>query len=302
MSIVQATAAQVARSVTTRKRRFSLAKLLLSFLTILLALIFFFPLYWALAGALKAPNELNLVPPLWYPPDPQWRNFVEVGQVIPFYTFVKNTAIITLLGTFGGVFSASIVGYGFANFRFRGRNILFTILLSTMMLPNEVTLIPTYLIFNHLGWINTIKPLTVPHYLGGGAFSIFLYRQFYSSIPRDLSDAAKIDGCGSFRYYWNILVPLSTPVIITICILYFQHLWNDLMGPLIYLVSESKFTVSLGLLFLRSTFGGADARRGKPTEHLLMAGSVIAMLPSLLVFFMLQRYFIRGVIMTGIKG
>ena len=302
MSTAEATASQGTRAVVTRKRRFRVSKFFLTALTVLLALIFFFPLYWALVGALKSPNELNLIPPLWYPPDPQWHNFVQVGQVIPFYTFVKNTAIITVLGTLGGVFSASIVGYGFSNFRFRGRNILFMILLSTMILPGEVTLIPTYLIFNRLGWVNTIKPLTVPHYLGGGAFSIFLYRQFYSSIPRDLNDAAKIDGCGSFRYYWNILVPLSTPVIITICILYFQFLWNDLMGPLIYLISESRFTVSLGLLFLRSTFGGSAGRRGQPTEHLLMAGSVIAMLPSLLIFFLLQRYFIRGVIMTGIKG
>ena len=285
-----------------RKRQLDLFGAFANLVTVLLAITFFFPLYWAVVGALKRPNELNLIPPLWFPPSPQWKNFVEVGRIIPFYLFVRNTAVITVLGSIGGVVSASLVGYGFSHFRFRGRNLLFTLLLSTMMLPNEVTLIPTYLLFNWLGWVDTIKPLVVPNYFGGGAFSIFLFRQFYSSIPRDLNDAAKIDGCTPFRYYWNILVPLSTPVIITICILYFQYLWNDLMGPLIYLISQEKFTVSVGLLFLRSQFGGTAARRGKPTEHLLMAGSVIAMLPSLIIFFTLQRYFIRGVIMSGIKG
>jgi multiple sugar transport system permease protein len=270
-------------------------------LTVLLALTFTFPLYWAVTGALKRPNELQVIPPLWYPPVPQWQNFVEVGQVIPFYLFVKNTAIITILGMIGGVISASLVGYGFSSFRFRGRNVLFAILLGTMMLPGEVTLIPTFMLFNYLKWVNSFRPLVIPNYFGGGAFSIFLFRQFFASIPKDLNDAAKMDGCGPFRYYLRILMPLSTPVIITLCILWFQYLWNDFMGPLIYLVKIEKMTVSVGLLMLRTSFGDA-ARRGKPTEHLLMAGSVIAMIPSLIVFFTLQRYFIKGVIMTGIKG
>lgn len=198
--------------------------------------------------------------------------------------------------------TVSLVGYGFTAFRFPGRNVLFTVLLSTMMLPNEVTLIPTYMLFNRLGWVDTIKPLVIPHYFGGGAFSIFLFRQFFASIPRDLHDAAKIDGCSPFRFYWRILLPLSTPVIITISILYFQSLWNNLMGPLLYLISKSKYTISVGLLFLRSSMTSVSSRQGKPSEHLLMAGSVIAMLPSLVIFFVLQRYFIKGVIMTGIKG
>lgn len=283
-------------------RRHSGFGILATALTILLAATFFFPIYWAVTGALKRPRELHLIPPLLFPPEPQWRNFVEVGQVIPFYRFVLNTTVITLLGMIGGLISASLVGYGFSSFRFRGRNLLFTLLLATMILPSEVTLIPTYMLFHYLGWVNTIKPLVVPHYFGGGAFSVFLFRQFFASIPKDLNDAAKIDGCGPVRFYWKILVPLSTPVIITLCILWFQFLWNDLMGPLIYIIDSEKYTISVGLLFLRSSFTGAVSRRGKPTEHLLMAGAVIAMLPSLIVFFTLQRYFIKGVIMTGIKG
>ncbi len=294
--------AMMAENRRPSKRKSRLFGTLAMILTVLLALVFFFPLYWAIIGALKHAEDLYRVPPSLWPADPQWQNFVEVGRVIPFYLFVKNTAVITILGLIGGIASASLVGYSFSSFRFRGRNALFTLLLSTMMLPNEVTLIPTYMLFSSLGWVNTIKPLVVPHYFGGGAFAIFLFRQFFASLPRDLNDASKIDGCGPMRYYWSILLPLSTPVLITLSILEFQSIWNDLMGPLIYLISQEKYTISVGLLFLRSSFAGAQSRVGKPMEHLLMAGSVIAMLPSLIIFFTLQRYFIRGVIMTGIKA
>jgi ABC-type glycerol-3-phosphate transport system permease component len=240
-------------------------------LTVLLALIFFFPFYWALVGALKLPNQLQVIPPLLYPPNPQWQNFIQVGQVIPFYRYVWNTVVLTILGSLGGLISSSLVGYGFSSFRFRGRNTLFVILLATMVLPAEVTL-------------------------------IFLFRQFFAAIPRELNDAAKIDGCSPLRYYLTILLPLSMPVIITLAILWFQFYWNDLMGPLIYLTAQDKSTITTGLLALRSTLGGTFSRRGEAMDHLLMAGSLIGMLPSILIFFALQRYFIRGVIMTGIKG
>lgn len=287
----------------TRKRKISLFDIAATVLTIVLAGLFFFPFYWAIIGALKLPNELQVVPPLLYPPQPQWKNFVEVGNVIPFYRYVWNTTVITLFGSVGGLISSSLVGYGFSSFRFRGRTFLFILLLATMVLPSEVTLIPTYILFvNWLGWGNTILPLVVPSYFGGGAFSIFLFRQFFASIPKDLNDAAKIDGCGPFRYYFTILLPLSMPVIITLAILWFQFYWNDLMGPLIYLTDQDKATITTGLLALRSTLGGSFSRRGQAMDHLLMAGSLIGMLPSVLIFFALQRYFIRGVIMTGVKG
>ncbi|MEZ4731438.1 MAG: carbohydrate ABC transporter permease [Caldilineaceae bacterium] len=287
----------------TRGKRISGFDIMATALTVFLAILFFFPLYWAIVGALKRPNRTATDPPIALSPQPQWQNFVEVSQVIPFFRYVWNTTVITILGTVGGLISASLVGYGFTAFRFRGRNTLFIILLATMVLPGEVTLIPTYILFvNILGWGNSILPLVVPHYFGGGAFSIFLFRQFFASIPKDLNDAAKIDGCGPFRYYLTILLPLSMPVIITLAILWFQFLWNDLIGPLIYLTERDNYTITTGLLSLRSSLGGSFSLRGKATDHLLMAGSLMGMLPSIVIFFALQRYFIKGVVMTGIKG
>jgi len=289
--------------VTRHRKRIGVFAILATMLTVLLALVFFFPLYWAIIGSLKRPNEIQVIPPLLYPPEPQWQNFVEVGKVIPFYRYVWNSMVITILSSIGGVVSASLVGYGFSSFRFRGRKTLFMILLATMILPNEITLIPTYLLFvNYLHWGNSIKPLVIPNYFGGGAFSVFLFRQFFASIPKDLNDAAKIDGCSPFRYYLTILMPLSVPVTITLCILWFQYAWNDLIGPLLYLTGQDKLTVTTGLLALRTTMEGGFSRRGQAMDHLLMAGSLIGMFPSLIIFFTLQRYFIKGVIMTGIKG
>ncbi len=272
------------------------------FWTVSLALLFGFPLFWAVSSALKLPIELNVIPPLWLPPTPRWKNFIEVNEVLPFFRFMGNTAVVTLATTIGGVITASIVAYGFSHFRFRGRHTIFILMLSTMMLPMEVTLIPTYLIFNEIRLVDTFWPLFLPAWFGGGPFAIFLFRQFFLSIPRDLSDAAKIDGCHVLRFYRSILVPLSVPVMITLSILFFQQSWNELMRPLIYLTSMTNYTVSVGLMFLRTQILANVAQRGEPTEHLLMAGSVISMMPSLILFFILQRYFIRGVIMSGIKG
>ena len=283
-------------------RNFTSWSIFTGILTVALALVFGFPLFWAVSSALKLPIELNVIPPLWFPPSPRWRNFLEVNEVLPFFRFMGNTAVVTLATTVGGVITASIVAYGFSHFRFRGRHTIFILVLSTMMLPMEVTLIPTYLIFNEIRLVDTFWPLFLPAWFGGGPFAIFLFRQFFLSIPQDLSDAAKIDGCHVLRFYRSILVPLSIPVMITLSILFFQQSWNELMRPLIYLTSMTKYTVSVGLMFLRTQILANIAQRGEPTEHLLMAGSVISMLPSLILFFILQRYFIRGVIMSGIKG
>jgi multiple sugar transport system permease protein len=277
--------------------------LLALMVVVLLSLLFGIPLLWAVGSSLKASNEIQLIPPIWIPSQPRWQNFVEVGTVVPFFRFLLNSFLVAVPGTIGAVISSSLVGYGFANFRFPGRTALFLVLIATLMLPEEVTLIPSYVLYWQLGWLDTYLPLVVPRFLGGGAFAIFLFRQFFLTLPTDFFDAARIDGCGYLRYYWQILMPLSVPAVISLSILLFQGSWNDFLHPLIYLSTTEKMTVPVGLLQLQSSLQpNASTNAGKPTDHLMMAGAVIAMLPMLTLFFTLQRYFIRGVVMSGLKG
>jgi ABC-type glycerol-3-phosphate transport system permease component len=209
-----------------------------------------------------------------------------------------NSAVITIGHMAGQLASASLVAYGFARFRFPGRDALFMLVLSTLMLPPQVTLIPTFIIFRTLGWLDTYKPLIVPAYFGGGAFAIFLFRQFYLTIPKEYDEAAKIDGASSLLIFLRILVPMSKPVFITMAIFSFLGSWNAFFYPLIYLNTLEKFTLQLGLQYFRRS---ADAG-GQPTEHLLMASAMVATLPCVLLFLVLQRYFVRGVVLSGIKG
>lgn len=268
---------------------------------ILLALIFTVPSYWTLVGSIKKVSEILIVPPIWWPTEPQWGNYVRVFEVAPYWTFFQNTVIISVSSSLGQVFSASLVGYGFARFRFPGRSLLFMLVLSTLMLPPELTMVPQFLMFKELGWLDTWLPLIVPGFLGGGAFFIFLFRQFFMSIPLDLDEAARLDGANAFRIFWSILAPLCAPAWAAAVIISFLGHWNDFIGPLIYLNTLEKYTLSLGLAFFR-TGGVGTVPSGEPREHLLMAASVIMTAPVILVFFSLQRYFIRGIIMSGIKG
>jgi ABC-type glycerol-3-phosphate transport system permease component len=194
--------------------------------------------------------------------------------------------------------SASAVAYGFSRFRFPGREALFLLVLGTMMLPWQVTIVPTFLLFRYMGWINTYMPLIIPSYFGGGAFFIFLLRQFFMSIPRDLDEAAKIDGASSVRVFWNIILPLSKPALATVAIFSFIEHWNEFIGPLIYLNSPQKFTVSIGLRYFVSNPFESD----EPREAILMAASLIVAAPPLILFFAAQKYFVQGIVTTGIKG
>jgi multiple sugar transport system permease protein len=194
--------------------------------------------------------------------------------------------------------SATLVAYGFARFEFPGRDALFILVLSTLMLPDQVTLIPLYLTFNRLDWLNTYLPLIVPAYFGGGAFSIFLLRQFLRTLPRDLDEAAILDGCNSLGVLWWVLLPLTRPALGTLAIFSFIYHWNDFIGPLIYLNNSEKFTLSLGLSYFRYV---AQAGVGEPQEHLLMAASVLMVLPVIVLFFLAQRYFVQGVVLSGVS-
>jgi ABC-type glycerol-3-phosphate transport system permease component len=258
------------------------------------AILFVAPFAWMVSTALK--SQLDMYYPNWIPNPAVWSNFHDALTSAPFDVYFKNSAIVTTLSTAGVVLSSSLVAYSFARLRWPGRDIWFGVVLATMILPEIVTLIPTYILFSRLHWVNTFLPLIVPPWLGGGAFYIFLLRQFYRGIPMDLSEAAHIDGASELRIWWQIVMPLARPALAAVTIFAFNGAWEDYLHPLIYLSSESKYTLQLGL----TTFEGGGG--GIPQWNLMMAASIVVMLPVVIVFFLGQRYFIEGVTLTGLKG
>ena len=259
------------------------------------ALLLMVPLIWMVSTSLKTNAEAFLFPPRWLPRHWLWRNYIEAIRAIDFFLYVRNTVIVTVASLLGQVITSSLVGFGFARLRARGRDLLFIVLLATMMLPYQVTLVPVYLMFKQIGWLNTFLPLIVPNWLGGGAFFIFLMRQFFSTLPLELDDSAKIDGCGLFAIYSRILLPLTKPALATVAIFGFFGHWNDFMGPLIYLSKNNLYTLALGLQFYVTA-------HGQVKWNLMMAATCMSVLPLLIVFFSAQRTFVQGVALTGIKG
>ncbi len=271
---------------------------ILHLLAIAAAVVFFAPFFWTISSSLKAATEMFVFPPTWLPEVPQWDNYVEVWRRIPFGRFSLNTIVITVGALSGTLLTSSLVAYSFARFKYPGRDVFFMLTLSTMMLPTEVTLIPTYLIWNRLGLLDTPAPLIVPYWFGGNAFSIFLMRQFFLTIPREFDDAARIDGANFLSIFWHVLLPLSGPILATLAVIGFINHWNDFMGPLIYLDSRQNFTIALGLRFFQQLSEGG----GQPMEHLLLAASVTFTAPCIVLFFLAQRYFVRGIVLSGVKG
>lgn len=259
------------------------------------AIVIMIPFYWMIATSLKAQGNIYLYPPQWIPNPVQWSNFQEVWDAVPFATFAKNTAVIVSLVMVGTLLSCSFSAYGFARLRAPGRDGIFLVVLATMMLPGAVTLVPTYIAFNKLGWINSILPLVVPSFFGA-PFFIFLLRQFYLSIPKEIEESGRIDGASSFRIWWDLMLPLTKPALATVAVFTFFATYNDFFGPLIYLNSESKQTIAVGL----SYFTGS--RNVGPQMHLLMAMTLMATIPSLIVFILAQRYFVQSIVTTGLKG
>lgn len=275
-----------------------IGKVLLYTIAIVVAIAFSLPFFWTMSNSLKTAAEIRRIPPTFLPEVVRWANYTDVFRLAPFAIFIRNTVIVTAFAMVGQILSASAVAFGFTRFRFPGRNALFFIVISTMMLPWQVTIVPQFLLFRYMNWINTYLPLIVPSYFGGGAFFIFLLRQFFMTIPRDLDEAAKLDGASSVRIFWNIILPLSGPAIATVAIFSFLEHWNEFIGPLIYLNTEEKYTLSIGLRYFISTPFGDD----EPREAILMAASLIVALPSLVLFFVAQKYFVRGIVTTGLKG
>lgn len=273
-------------------------RVLLYAVTLLLSLVFIYPLAWTLGSSLKTPGDMFIYPPTLFPASPQFSNYAQVMEVVPFARWFINTVTVVVLATSGTVLSACMVSYSFARFRYRGREMLFLITLATMMLPGQVTLVPQFILFFKLGWIDTIKPLWVPHWFGGGAFFIFLMRQFFLSLPRELDEAAIIDGANRLQIFLRILLPLTKPALATMTVISFMAGWSDFLGPLIYLNTPDKFTLAVGLQY----FNAVEGASYEPTEHLLMTACVLTILPALLLFFATQKYFVQGIVMSGIKG
>jgi multiple sugar transport system permease protein len=235
-----------------------------------------------------------------------WRNYQKALTVFDFIRYTINTLVVVVLSMAGIMFSASLCAYGFARVRFKGRDVLFGMLLATMMLPGIVLLIPNFHLWKWLGGLDTYWPLTFPYFFGtaGTAFFIFLLRQFFRTIPEELSDAARIDGCSEFMIYWKIILPLSKPALATVAIFTFMGVWNDFIRPLIYLFTPEKYTLALGLAAFKSTYAGGGGHTATATGkwHYLMAASTIMVVPVVALFFTCQRFFVKGITLTGMKG
>ena len=296
-------------SILRRRSVRRAVKMTYVYLTLTLGLILIMlPFGWLISSSVKDPGYFFTFPPQWTPLPLErltsaeaWgdflrpENYVDVFMGhIPFALFIRNSVVISVLAVTGTVLSSSIVGYSFARLRWPGRDVLFIIVLATMMLPGQVTIIPTFIIFRNLGWLDTWWPLVVPYWFGG-AFYIFLMRQFFMTISLEMDDAAKIDGCGYLSTYFRILLPLSLPVHGTVAIFSFVYHWNDFFHPLIYLNDTRSYTVALGVRTFRDSTYTVQ-------WHLTMAAAVVAVVPIILVFFFAQRYFIQGIVFTGVKG
>lgn len=260
------------------------------------AIVFSIPMLWTLSSSLKDSIHIFTQTVQWIPNPVHWENYPELFTRLPFMTFIRNSLIIVVNNVVATILTASLAGYAFARLRAPGRDFIFLLVIGTMLLPGQVTLIPRYIIFNKLGMIDTYWPLLLPSWLGGGAFEIFLFRQFFLTLPTELDDAARIDGCGTLRIYWSIVLPLSQPVIATMAIFNFIWAWSDFFTPLIYLNSFQKFTVALGLATLQRS-----AEQSTQWE-LVMAGAVVSIIPMLIIFFLGQKYFVQGIALTGSKG
>ena len=255
------------------------------------------PLLWTLSTSLKTIQQIAVWPPEWIPNPVMWSNYVEVFHAAPVTLWIRNSLVIVAANVIGSVLTCSLVAYGFARIQFPGRDALFILLLSTLMMPYIVRLIPLYVFYNDIGWINTFLPVTVPQLLARNPFFIFLLRQFFKGIPFELSDAARIDGCSEFGIWWRIVMPLSKPALAAVAIFAFRDAWDNFLAPLIYLAGAPNLRpLAVGLYTLRG--GGGQL----PDTHYLMALSTLMVIPMLLMFAMGQRYFIRGVTLSGIKG
>ena len=280
---------RLGRKRTTFLHRFTVYMLLL-----VGSVAMMLPLVWLARSSVMNIGQIFIFPPEWIPDPWQWQNYPDALTAIPFFRYFLNTMIILVPSVLGTVITSVASAYSFSRLRWPGRDFIFGILMTTLMLPYAVTLIPTFLLWAQLGLVDTFWPLILPHWFGGGIFFIFLLRQFFRTLPVELDEAAIIDGANPLQILWHVVVPLSRPAIITVAIFATLNAWNDFLGPLIYLNSNDKYTLALGL----NQFTGLYSSQW----HLLMAAATVIVLPVILLFFFAQRYFIEGIALTGSKG
>lgn len=286
---------EIKRPFWTKKRKTRMKNTILHIVLVLTSVIFVFPFLWMLFTALKTPQELLQGTASFFPQNPQWENFITAINAIPFWLYLRNSLFIVVMVVIGTVFSSTTAAYAFAKLRWKGRDKWFIVMLTTLMIPLQVILIPTYIMYAQIGWLGTQLPLIVPAFFGGGAaFYIFLLRQFFKNIPKDLTESALIDGASHFKIFWHIMLPLCKPAIITVALFTFMATWNDYFGPLIFLSNPNDWTLAIGLRSFQTQYGGR--------YDLMMAASLLVMLPTLVIFFFAQRTFIEGITFTGIKG
>lgn len=283
-------------SESIRQRRI-VSKIITYLLLTLAGLMFAFPLFWTASSSLQTWQELRSYTPHLLPSTPQWANYAQVFQSVPFARWLANSFLIVAITIPGTILTATMTAYAFARFNFIGKNVWFILMLGTMMIPGTVTLIPQYLLWFKLKMINTYVPLTIGAWLGGSAFMVFLLRQFILSLPRELDEAATIDGANPIRILWNIIMPLMKPALTTVAILQFLNEWNDFFGPFIYLNRQELYTAAVGMRY----FQYIPMETTDPRDHLLMAAAAIMTIPVLLLFSVAQRYFVSGVVMSGLK-
>jgi multiple sugar transport system permease protein len=260
---------------------------------IFLSALFIAPFLWTLITAVKSDADLVAFPPVLWPADWHWENFTAAWAKQPFNIFLKNSAIVVVLSTIGQLFSSSLVAFGFARFRFPGRDAIFILLLATMMIPWDVKMIPLYMEFNYLGWINTLKPLIVPAWFGE-AFFVFLLRQYIMTIPMEIDEAARMDGANAWQIYWRIHLPLMAPALVLVGTFHFMNAWNDYLGPLIFLNDQSTYTLPLGLALFKGLH--------EVDVVSIAAVTIILCLPPLALFFYAQRYIMDSALGSSVKG
>jgi len=279
-------------NLRSKKTYTRIVHLISHFILLLGSLIMVVPFIWMLSTSFKSPGKTFVFPPQWIPNPFVFSNYTDMWSALPFGTFFLNSVKIASLSTIGQLIACSISAFAFSVIVFKGRDTLFLILIATLMIPYQVTLIPTFILYSKIGWVGTHYPLIVPAYWGG-AFGTFLIRQFYRTIPLELAESARMDGANIFQIFLHIYVPLSGVALATLGIFTFMWSWNDLLTPLIYLREMNQLTLTVGLSFFQNQYGGKWT--------LMMAGAMVSILPILIIFFLAQKYFIQGIAMTGIK-